>query len=120
MPFTIVRTIPEQVSKNESDIKALQAAYIGGVDVAKIDFEEEDLSDSPDFISTLPDSSMDLNDVQSELARSLLLKFIKKGYIFHSGDLNKLFVVGVDDSEIRTQFGFYYIVLTATRYEISI
>ena len=116
----VLRTTPEQVAKNAEDISALKKAYIGGVDIDRVDFTDEDLSATPDFIRTLPLSSMDLNDVQSEQAHALLKDFIKKGYIIVSGNLNKMFVVGEDDLELRAQFGFYEIVLTATRYEINV
>lgn len=117
--ITAIRTVPEQVAKNTSDIKDLQDSYIGGVDIKFIDFSVEDLSNSPDFEKTLPNSSMDLTDVQSEQAQKLLKRFVKRGYIIVAGNLNKLFVVGADEIEIRAQFGFYQISLTATRIEIN-
>ena len=116
---TVIRTVPEQVSKNAQDIDALKKAYIGGVDVDKIDFTNEDLSSSPDYEKTLPDADATMTDVEAESAIVLLKSFIKKGYIIYNGYLIKLYACKQDELSLEANFSGIAITISGLTYTIT-
>ena len=115
----VLRTTPEQVAKNAEDISALKKAYIGGVDIDRVDFTDEDLSASPDYEKTLPDADTTMTDVEAEAAAILLKSFIKKGYIIYDGYFIKLYACKQDELSLEANFSGIAITISGLSYTIT-